>query len=1566
MLNQVMFGSILSLTVLLIYLPKGTYSYPYRYYGAYSRTRRDPTSWDNAYTGIGQQGHVPVIPNTMGVGGVPNYGGHVDSQGVGMGGSFGQETNPYGVNQYGTMDNSMRNSQHSTMGGGLHSQTDLKTYQQSQQSQYPSQAGGAGNILPMEGLGMGDSDAPDECRGVQCQSLLNCLDVDMNATKCCPKCKTYGCVCEGYQIYDCQQNGFSEGTVPAGKSYRVADGTTVCSCPPGGGSITCSYHDSTAKCPELPPNCISPFVREIDGCQECAMIGCLMDDGKTKVQASMAVQRSSCQTCFCPPGGGEVLCGFEENCDPKTQQQKTDSLAMESSIREINSLGHSSEAANGYGGYPYGSYPDYGNQYGQNPSSGTSGSPAIPPVVPLATGSDGSTTDKETGADSKSASSDRSNAYGNYQGYNMPYANQYGQYASYGQTAQGYGGNYMGYGGNYGYNQGYAQNGYPPQGVESSNAQNTDGSNSLTSASQPSSDTGAGGYQQGGYPYQGAYGQYGSQQAYVPPLSNGYSSYPIQDPSVGSQSASDVLKTNKPNSPDKNSLDATSKSTADSQNYGGYGYQQGNYGQNGYYQQGGYQPYPGYDPYQQHSQLSTGSDAESAKSPESASNDKSTKQDAQSAMYGQQGYGNGELGQYVGGYDPYNYASQYGYQQPQTPGGMGTVDPYGAKLPGQETADSKSVSDSSQPSSAPDKGGEMSQYPTVNGRDSSYQNNFHSFYPHGSQQGQGYPSQTGSQYQPMDPSGSPGNSQQPIESDGAKDVKETKETKASGSRQIRHNTHLINKGRLTHHKSVVHVPSPPTTTSTTTTTTPTTTTRTTTTTTRPTTTTTTTTKPKTTTTTTRPTTTRRTTTTTTRRPTTTTTTRNARRSEPKKNKNNSELNFEIVLNRCCKRGQQWAVSHAICAGQSASITGTLSKMCAVAQEKCCMEAKQQQNCQAGMDNARSLSMCIAPSSVTGTCGANEYKTCCDCCEMGLKAVGLGLSCDVKMFGEQCNKAYKECCQRSMADTVLPPIRLPEPTTTTSTTTTTTTTPKPSGPRCATDSECQQICDDTSDGMVCSCRKGYRLHVNKMDCVDVNECVLNTHTCTEHEICLNRVGTFFCQRRISCGTGYELTERNTCEDIDECELNIHDCLANMDCRNVRGSYKCIPKLCDAGFFTDATGRCIDIDECRARDFVCPKGATCMNTAGSYECKCPIGLTPNAKNTLCEDVNECENGEAGCGEGATCINTVGSFVCRDPPKIRCSPGYVLSRDLKSCQDIDECTEGTHTCKRGSTCINEDGGFRCEDPLVCPDGLKADADGRLCLDINECEDPSLHRCNEGGKCVNLAKTFKCVCDSGYDNSLTTDGLPTCKDVDECSSSIGESCKYKCKNLPGSYECFCPDGFKSANFGATCDDVDECAASTSPCLDGQTCFNTHGDHRCVSLECPSGYTKISNTRRCSRRSCRGKPRSCLKQPKQISFHNISLSNGTNQEKPLFRMSLARSHSTDRYEFLLTDGNVGDAFKVKSSTRIKRPTGVVYTAEELVGPKDYVLDLSLKLYRGRRWSLFISRLYIFVGAYDL
>lgn len=71
---------------------------------------------------------------------------------------------------------------------------------------------------------------------------------------------------------------------------------------------------------------------------------------------------------------------------------------------------------------------------------------------------------------------------------------------------------------------------------------------------------------------------------------------------------------------------------------------------------------------------------------------------------------------------------------------------------------------------------------------------------------------------------------------------------------------------------------------------------------------------------------------------------------------------------------------------------------------------------------------------------------------------------------------------------------------------------------------------------------------------------------------------------------------------------------------------------------------------------------------------------------------------------------------------------------------------------------------------------------------------------------------------------------DVDECTQSPGLCGRGVCENLPGSFRCVCPAGFR----GSTCEeDVDECAQHPPPCGPGR-CDNTAGSFHCA---CPAGF---------------------------------------------------------------------------------------------------------------------------------
>ncbi|KAG9466998.1 hypothetical protein GDO78_015787, partial [Eleutherodactylus coqui] len=147
-----------------------------------------------------------------------------------------------------------------------------------------------------------------DCSGAVCKPLVNCILEAVEEGSCCPTCAQFGCPCEGYQYYDCVSVGFQGGKVPEGESYFVDFGSTECTCPSGGGKISCHF----IPCPELPANCID-IMQPADGCVQCGRIGCI--HGEEKYEAGHTFHMAHCKFCHCPNTGGELMCYALPNCD---------------------------------------------------------------------------------------------------------------------------------------------------------------------------------------------------------------------------------------------------------------------------------------------------------------------------------------------------------------------------------------------------------------------------------------------------------------------------------------------------------------------------------------------------------------------------------------------------------------------------------------------------------------------------------------------------------------------------------------------------------------------------------------------------------------------------------------------------------------------------------------------------------------------------------------------------------------------------------------------------------------------------------------------------------------------------------------------------------------------------------------------------------------------------------------------------------------------------------------------------------------------------------------------------
>ncbi|XP_039739730.1 latent-transforming growth factor beta-binding protein 2 isoform X5 [Pteropus medius] len=356
------------------------------------------------------------------------------------------------------------------------------------------------------------------------------------------------------------------------------------------------------------------------------------------------------------------------------------------------------------------------------------------------------------------------------------------------------------------------------------------------------------------------------------------------------------------------------------------------------------------------------------------------------------------------------------------------------------------------------------------------------------------------------------------------------------------------------------------------------------------------------------------------------------------------------------------------------------------------------------------------------------------------------------------------------------------------------------------------CVNLPDGYRCICSPGYRLHPSEAYCTDDNECLRDP--CAGRGRCVNSMGSYSC----FCYPGYTLASSGTaqeCQDIDECEQP--EACHGGHCINTEGSYHC---KCDKGYIMVRKGHCQDIDECRHPD-TCPDGR-CVNSPGSYTClACEEGY--RGQSGSCVDVNECLTPGV-CAHGR-CINLEGSFRCS------CEQGYEVTSDEKGCQDVNECASRA-SCPTG-LCLNTEGSFACS---ACDSGYWVNEDGTACEDLDECAFPGV--C-PSGICTNTAGSFSCRdCDQGYRPSPLGH---TCEDVDECEDPQSSCIGGECKNMAGSYQCLCPQGFQLAN-GTVCEDVDECMGEEY-CAPHGECLNSHGSFFCL---CAPGFASAEGGTSC------------------------------------------------------------------------------------------------------------------------
>ncbi|XP_070695374.1 fibulin-2-like isoform X2 [Pempheris klunzingeri] len=712
----------------------------------------------------------------------------------------------------------------------------------------------------------------------------------------------------------------------------------------------------------------------------------------------------------------------------------------------------------------------------------------------------------------------------------------------------------------------------------------------------------------------------------------------------------------------------------------------------------------------------------------------------------------------------------------------------------------------------------------------------------------------------------------------------------------------------------------------------------------------------------------------------------------------TEVSAKELVKTCCETGEKWASANGHCNNMEPP-TKDRHSICWTAQQQCCLGSLRESRCLAGINAARAGDVCRDDAS--NKCGIDSYKECCDCCSLGLQFRAEGHHCEAHRYLDfHCRHVFLTCCEgkeiragnqdgwhsvrerpalnstplpRKVSDSPYPkeafsigeerdgenavesPVQvedmdeclihkdiichhkcvntpgsfrcecfpgyvLQEDAFTCAQETVdkenrlkeddrAAVEPTPPLPPptlvplnpCEANSPCEQHCTSVGGRLQCSCFPGFSLMADGRSCEDINEC-LSAHACQLNERCVNTAGSYICQTLITCPPGHQINN-DICEDINECVQQSHNCGLSYECVNTEGSFRCVPKSrCPVGFNQDVQGNCIDIDEC-----------------GGLAQPCSLAFN--------------------------CINTLGSYTCQR--KIICSRGYHASPDGSRCIDVDECQSSLHRCGEDQLCNNLPGSYRCE----CQTGYQFDSFRRMCVDVNEC---LANPCSQ--ECANIYGSYQCYCRQGY--YLREDGH-TCEDIDECSQSIGHLCTYKCVNVPGSYQCACPEyGYTMSPNGRSCRDIDECTTGAHNCSLAETCYNIQGGYRCLSLNCPPNYRKVSETR-CERISCPNYL-DCQNSPLRVTYYYLSFQSNIIIPAQIFRIGPSPAYSGDNVIVSITQGNEENYF---STRKLNAYTGAVYLQRQVEGPRDFLINVEMKLWRQGTFTTFQARIYVFITA---
>ena len=149
--------------------------------------------------------------------------------------------------------------------------------------------------------------------------------------------------------------------------------------------------------------------------------------------------------------------------------------------------------------------------------------------------------------------------------------------------------------------------------------------------------------------------------------------------------------------------------------------------------------------------------------------------------------------------------------------------------------------------------------------------------------------------------------------------------------------------------------------------------------------------------------------------------------------------------------------------------------------------------------------------------------------------------------------------------------------------------------------------------------------------------------------------------------------------------------------------------------------------------------------------------------------------------------------------------------------------------------------------------------------------------------------------------------------------------------------------------------------CSEAETCHNIQGGFRCLRFECPPNYVRVSETK-CERALCHDFME-CQNAPARITHYRLNFQTGLLVPAHIFRISPVPAFAGDTIALTITKGNEEGYFGTR---RLNAYTGVVFLQRSVREPRDFALDVEMKLWRQGSVTTFLAKMHIFFTTFAL